>query len=308
MVGVLAGTLAIECHADLNGNDDFNDNSKDPARWGTDSNQGVGLLTETNGRLEYTTGGTPGDDSARRPWILKFGSHTQNWEVQIDVGVPHLSLGTGQSVLFGLLVFPGTNFNTAITNRLTIDLAQNQNGPPPGGDEHKFRCNLAVNKVASVLATTLTTSTSAAVRVAFDANTKVLSTFYDEDGAACGYSWTLLGATNLDTAWNLTGSSVFGVAMFGSSVSNTVASADSVFGDNFCASSGPTPTLAINLAAGSVVLSWSTNAPACHLESAGTLAPPTCWHVITNTPGIVSTNIAVTNTISSAQQFYRLSR
>ena len=48
-----ATILTNECRADLNGSDDFNDNSKDTNRWGADFVvSGAGLLTETNQRLE----------------------------------------------------------------------------------------------------------------------------------------------------------------------------------------------------------------------------------------------------------------
>jgi hypothetical protein len=68
ILGVFAAFVAHEGRASLNGSDDFNDNSKDPARWGIDFTAGVGLLTETNGRLEYTTSGaSTGFDLAARP-------------------------------------------------------------------------------------------------------------------------------------------------------------------------------------------------------------------------------------------------
>ena len=95
IVGVSAALLTNECRAGLNGSDDFNDSSKDPTRWGADFTTGVGLLTETNGRLEYTTSGVPtGFDFVARPWILNSASYTQNWEFQIDVN--SASIGTAR--------------------------------------------------------------------------------------------------------------------------------------------------------------------------------------------------------------------
>jgi hypothetical protein len=38
--------------------DDFYDNSKDSVKWGADGVDGIGVLRETNQRLEYTTPGT----------------------------------------------------------------------------------------------------------------------------------------------------------------------------------------------------------------------------------------------------------
>jgi len=301
-IGVLAAILTNECLAGLNGSDDFNDNSKDATWWGTDFISGVGSLTETNGRLEYTTTGVPtAADFAVRPWILNFGSYTQDWEVQIDISMPQLTLAPTQFVSLGLFVFPGTNINVAYTNRFYADFDQD-------GSDHEFKCQVAVNTSNIHLGVQSSVSTSAAVRVAFDATTKVLAAYYDEDGPVCGYSWKLLGSTNISAGWNLTSTNVFGVSIMGNSGFTSIASSNNVFGDNFRASSGKTPNLGISLATGRVVLFWSTNAPACRLACASALSPPVCWQFVTNVAAVVNTNFAVTNTVSSDQEFYRLSR
>jgi hypothetical protein len=60
--------LTSECRATLIGSDDFNDNSKDTNRWGTDIILGTGgIFTETNQRLEYTTGGSSSSANILRP-------------------------------------------------------------------------------------------------------------------------------------------------------------------------------------------------------------------------------------------------
>lgn len=229
---VLAAALTAECQAHFNGSDDFNDNSKDPGRWGTEVTAGVGLLTESNGRLEYTTGGVPtGWDLSARPWMLSSGRYTQNWEVQIDVSLPQLTLGSTEFVGFGFVIFPGPDPAAANSNRFYADLSQ--------GSDHRFNCNIAVNSSETVLGRKATTSTLAAVRVGFDASTKVLSAFYDEDGPVGGYAWTLLGSTNIPAGWQMTGTSVFGVMVMGHSLFLPVTSSTGVFGDNFRASWGP---------------------------------------------------------------------
>ena len=297
ILGLFTAFVAHECRADLNGSDDFNDNSKDPARWGADFTAGVGLLSETNGRLEFTTSGaTTSLDMAARPWILNFGSYTQNWETHIDVNVPQLPR---PETRFGLIIASGTNSFSA--NNLRLDFVQTTN-------KHYITANLAVNgSKISVGTDKPTTSTLVALRIAFDANTQVLSAFYDEDGPTCGYSWTLLGSTNVPVEWNMTSTSVFGVWLFGYSAA-ALGSTNNVFGDNFYASTGPTPTLGISVAGGKAVLAWSSNAPSCWLEVASTLTPPICWQVVSHAPGIVGTNFTVTNAVSSDEGFYRLSR
>ena len=62
--------------------DDFNDNIKNPSKWGTDLERGM-FLTETNQRLEYT--GRSGEFSgSARPWILTQFPSNADWEIQID--------------------------------------------------------------------------------------------------------------------------------------------------------------------------------------------------------------------------------
>ncbi len=298
---LMVTALIAECRANINGTDDFNDNSNDPALWGADLVAG-GQLTEANGRLEYTTSGVPtGNDVAVRPWILNFGSSTQNWEIQIDVSVPQSPF---KGISLPLVVFPGTDLNMLFANRFSVELNQFQDN----GNQLKFQSAVSANSSESVVGRVVTASTTAALRIAFDANTKILSAYYDENGPVCGYSWTLLGATNVPTAWNMTSSSVFGVAVAGSSQVGSVVSADNVFGDNFFATSGNNPKLNIALIGSKVVLAWATNGPAVHLESTGLLTPSICWQVVADTVAVVSTNFTVTNTISSGSAFFRLSR
>lgn len=306
MTGVLTAILTNACCANFNGSDDFNDDLKDPTPWGLDLTFGAGLLTESKGRLEYTTSGLPtGFDLAARPWILNYGSFTQNWEVHIDVSVP---LSPFREMSYFLIVFPGTDPSAVYANRFTLDLDQFQDS---GSDSLKFHCTVTANATEAEVAAKVTASTAAALRIAYDANTRVLSAFYDEDGPNCGYSWTLLGSTNVPPAWNMTEKSVFGLVVGGSSKSAAVVSDNNVYGDNFCASSGAMPNLGIRLVNGAtdkLVLSWPTNAPACHVEFADTLTPPICWQVITNTPGIAGAHFTITNPVSSDFGFYRLSR
>jgi hypothetical protein len=299
ITGLLAAVLASECHAQLNGCDDFNDNSKDTNRWGPVVTQGCcGLLTETNGRLEFTKSSGTSSALVSQPWILNFGSYTQNWEVQIDASMPQL--GFPESV-FGLGLISGTNL--ASGNRLQMSLFESSS------EGRFFLMRFGTNGGSFDRAGQVaTTSTFAGLRIAFDASTKVLSAFYDEDGPVNGYSWTLLGSTNISTAWSMTSTDVFGIFVFGRAEADVVASTNNLFGDNFCTFSETAPSVVINLAGGNVVLSWSTNAPGYHLQSASALRFPGGWQDVTNAPAIVSTNFNVTNAVMSDKGFYRLSR
>src|SRR4051812_29119458 len=111
IVSGLILVFAVECQAQFNGTDDFNDNVKDSARWGSDFSQGGGLFTENNARLEFTTIGIPSSSAlGARPWVLNFGSYTQDWEVRIDANLPMLGF---PETLFGLIVASGTNGSSA---------------------------------------------------------------------------------------------------------------------------------------------------------------------------------------------------
>src|ERR1035437_5593655 len=75
--------------AALSGSDNFNDNTKDTSKWGADTTAGAGVLTETNGRLEFNNGGisNPSGDIALRPWILNSVTYAEAWNAQVDLGL-----------------------------------------------------------------------------------------------------------------------------------------------------------------------------------------------------------------------------
>lgn len=217
----------------------------------------------------------------------------------MDFNMPNLNLTNGQSsVSFTLLVFPDAN----LANRFEIHLNQYS------VNSFEFEMNVQVNNTGTTQATTNTLSASAAGRIAFDATTKNLSASFDEDGANCGYSWKLLGAIPVPSAWNLTSNSVFNAVIGAGSRNIIVASSDHVFLDNFKAASSAFPALQIQRTGDGVAISWPTNAPNFHLESTATLSPPMCWGVVTNVTTVVSTNFTVTNAISGQTKFFRLSR
>ena len=210
--------------------------------------------------------------------------------------MPALTFTNGsQQVFVGLVAFAGS-----INNRLLVEFGQ--------GGSREFRSFYATNGVRLPNVQAPTATTSAAVRLAFDANTKILSSSYDDNGAVCGYSWTLLRAEDIGTGWALSNASAISIAVIGDSSLTTLISSNGVFADNFRSSSGDTPRLRVTRGSESVVISWQTNAPVVHLESAGSLTAPVCWQAVTNVPAVVNTDFAVTNISLSVSRFYRLSR
>ena len=286
----------------LNVCDDFNDNLKDTNLWGSDViiPEGYGLLTETNGRLEFTKSSGTNSALVMRPWILNYGSYTQNWEAQIDASVPQL--GFPEST-FGLGVTSGTNVNS--NNRFSMQLFESSSETPPRFFLMRFGVEGGnFNRVAQLA----TPSTFAGLRIAFDASTKVLSAFYDEDGPNNGYAWTLLGSTNISTAWRMSSTDVFCVFVQGRAEADVVASADNLFGDNFCTALGPTPL--------TLEIAWTNGIPwlivsgeignRFVLEYVSTLAASNHWQSLTtNTPLSSPTILQDANAAGNSTRFYR---
>jgi uncharacterized repeat protein (TIGR03803 family) len=68
------------------------------------------------------------------------------------------------------------------------------------------------------------------------------------------------------------------------------------------------PQLTIMLSGTNVILTWPTNANGFILQSATNLFPPAVWNTNLPSPVVVNGQNTVTNPISGAQQFYRLSQ
>lgn len=215
--------------SNFSGSDDFNDNSKDLAKWGTDTifdpGVGSGTLTETSQVLQYTAAGSSSNEQLARPWIANTGSFTSDWSLQLDVNVPTLSLSAGQRIEFGLGVTNGDDPTDSFRLSLRLDAASGR----------QFHSQLRVDGVGQTAVNSTTTSTSAAILIQYDAATTTLSAGYDADGAVGGYNFTIFDSRNI-TSWNMTASSVFGVAVGGSSEGSlAISSANNVNGDNFLA-------------------------------------------------------------------------
>lgn len=228
MLAIMMG-INYTSHANLNGSDDFNDNFKDTAKWGIDAGDG-GVLTETNQRLEFTKAGTA-DAFMGRPWILNAGSYVDDWELRLDIHVSIVAVPSiGDDLRFILSVESGDN--SAEINLETANESGNvvrrfdAHSEGPGGGESHFS----------------TSTTDGAVRMTFDAATKELRYWYDDNGATGGYLWTLLHTTDLDapaTNWALNNNSTFNVTLGGESEGVVVNSGDT-YADNFVATPEPT--------------------------------------------------------------------
>lgn len=234
--------------SNFNGSDDFNDNSKDLAKWGTDAifdpGVGSGTLTETSQVIQYTASGSFSTEELARPWIANTGSFTSDWSLQLDVNVPTLSLSAGQRIEFGLGVTNGDDPTDSFRLSLRLDSAAGR----------VFHSNLMINGVdqPSGPVDSATLLTSATIRIRYDAAS---TTLFAEYGAVGGNTFTTFDSRNITTAgWNMTASSVFDASVGGKSRGGLViTSANNVSGDNFIAV--PEPSTLVSLALGATLLS-----------------------------------------------------
>jgi hypothetical protein len=234
---LLACAFGYTVHAQMQfpGTDDFNDNSKDAARWGPDFYflPIHAQLTETNSRLEYTSVGTD-EQQASRPWIQSYPSYQRDWEVQVDVGLGNISLPPNRPhVEFGLAVVNTDQAAGLDYLSVMLDLYRGTDGQV----HRDFTPYFATNGVQiSPNTDYATASQQASLLIRFDTASKTLSAYGDEDGAANGYQWTLLRSVRIDASqsnWQMNSNSQFQLLVGGSSAGVAVNSADEVFVDNF---------------------------------------------------------------------------
>jgi hypothetical protein len=259
-------------------------------------------LSETNQRLHYLTSGAPGTggDYATRQWQTNHGRFTNNWEVQVDVNLPALTLAEAAEVEIGLGVGNVADLGDSATITLNTYRATTV--------ARQFWSDIRTNNSVSLSdAVVTTTATNAAVRIRWTATTRTLSFEYDANGAAGGYIWTLLTARIIGEGgygWGMTDTSQFGVAVFGASFAQDLTLASSVYADNFLARSElmlPAPRLSVVPASSShATISWTPAPPGWVLQENLTLAA-TNW---VNAASGATNPIVVPAT--SPQKFYRL--
>jgi uncharacterized repeat protein (TIGR03803 family) len=112
----------------------------------------------------------------------------------------------------------------------------------------------------------------------------------------------LLGNTNSD------GVEPFGGLILSSNILHGTTIYGGYFGHGTIFSiSLPLPLeLTISRLGTNVLLTWSTNSPGFTLQSATNLIPSVTWSAATPAPVMIGTNYMVTNSISGAAKFYRL--
>lgn len=210
------------------GSDSFTGTSLNSTNWpgGYMFSGGTGSLSQ-NGTLQYA--GSGADSYAAWGWSGRPDFST-SWSIQVDVLAPTLSLtSNGQEYSVGLYVEGGSggpngDYNASMTL-----------GPFfTGGSLHRAYNSAFTTAGSEVTNVDLNTSSaSAAVRISYDATTHILSTWYDDDGAANSYVWTPAPTLDITTAWGMSGSDVFSLQVVGSSSNYTILFSDGLALDNF---------------------------------------------------------------------------
>jgi len=217
--------------------DDFNDNSKSTANWEPDIGDS-GILTETGGRLQYTIPTAGEDKSAYRPWNGPQPHYNMNWETTIDLFNNMSAAGTWDAGC-GIAIVKGGD----IDYQFWIGQDIYREAGAPIETEMIAGHHFAGEDMYLQDQILPTTAGLKSVRITFNAATKVFTGYFDADGPANGYQWTLLGTLGIagsggvvNVNWGMTGSEPFDIAPYGFSEEVAV-SAGQIYLDNFSVSS-----------------------------------------------------------------------
>jgi hypothetical protein len=179
----VTGLLNCACGPLGTEGDDFDDDTRDPNKWdAADEIIGNGSLIEAATRLEYRCSSGTSFDEADRPWIKSELPYESDWEAQIDLRNLTTPAAGDQVSSFGIqIVSPDSPndyvFAELIVSRLTGPSVSSSFYGELGFDFGDY----------AFVDTGNTNLTAGAVRIAFDAATKVITLFYDYPGA--GYQW-----------------------------------------------------------------------------------------------------------------------
>jgi hypothetical protein len=216
------------------GSDNFNDNSRDTARWGTTDFGPAGALVEANGRLEFRNS-TP--NQLNVGWVPQNGTapYAQDWEARVRVNLPALSFPADGFAVVGLAVVNSADPG----DRVTVELDA---GRELGGAYRQFLSAIYTNDVdvPNLDLTASTASTSATLRARWVAATARLHLEYDADGPANGEAWTLLRTFDPAATWGMSSGS-FLIAIGGDSENRVITSGDGLWLDDFAASTDHIP-------------------------------------------------------------------
>ncbi|MBN2703646.1 MAG: hypothetical protein JXR23_05475 [Pontiellaceae bacterium] len=212
--------------------DTFDDNSKDPEKWGDDFYFGTNtaaVLNEANGRLELTKPAGLDSEGVIRPWIQTVGSYTQNWEVAVDVHLGNITLPEGDDSWINMNLAVSRFNDTNLIHAVPISLDLYRDGASLSrGYEMSPMYNGMEVKSGPGYGYLSTGDQTGTIRLHFDADGKVISGYCNE---------TLLAQVDIDdptSNWGMSDGDFFGFALVGSTGSESLGIASGeAYADNF---------------------------------------------------------------------------
>ncbi len=238
--GWIGVSLCLSIGAVADNGDDFNDDAKSATKWGDDIKLGGVVANEINGRLEFTCNNAATIGDTYRPWKLTRFPVNANWTLQVDTFNSTIPGVFGQVNSGGISLFHPTNNKSQIYVELYA---------VSGGKG--FVANMETDDVATGNSDTATlvgdVAANSAVRMEYNAATKVVTCFYDLD-ISNGYQWTefasygVAGAngTTANTDWGLNNDQQFSVNLYGYSELMTITTGQ-LYLDNFFETGGAHP-------------------------------------------------------------------
>lgn len=212
--------------------DNFNAKLLSAARWTSEAGAG-GKLTQSSGRVNYTTSRASDDDYAILFLRNNRPGYNENWQVILDVSN---TAGKGEEVGLGIMIANG------------LDPQDNVNlefyGTGPRGGFNFIGVTDDFDDISQDI-TAKPNVTKGSMKVSFNKNTKLFTFSYDRTGSADGYQWTRLctfsptgkgGDRRGNWKMNPAGGN-FTVAVFGYSEDQVVTNGKAFF-DNFVLKAG----------------------------------------------------------------------
>lgn len=217
--------------------DDFSTSTN----WTAPFSAGNATLAISGGRANYTTSSPAANRGSFIAWTRSTFPYTTSWEAQVDVHARAASAAATIDYFYGSLSAFRTGdayFQTTAADKprfssMSADIIR------PGGATNGFQLGYsrANDDFFELPASPVVNGTTdAALRITFDATTKVMTAWFDANGATGGYTWTSIASIDIDGAQNfgMTAADTFTIALSVSSGRDIVAAGD-VYFDNFSA-------------------------------------------------------------------------
>jgi hypothetical protein len=237
--GSVGQQVSYDCPCEVPVADDFNDNSKDAARWATDTGFGNGVLTETSQRVQFTISSGTEFDLERRPWIGSTLPYSSDWIVQLDVVDTTTPTQDDELNAVGLALIEEGND----ANEIFIELYASDDPVTRTGFNSGLFEDFAGIEFFDTAPMTMTSGT---LRMEFESSTKVITLYYDATLAG-EQAWVRLRSYGVagsggdaNANWTMTNGSAFVINLQGYSQNMNI-SPGQAYSDNFRVAGGVVP-------------------------------------------------------------------